>query len=174
MSAMTDVSTCTYYIFRRASLAAQMVMNPPTWWETWVQSRKTPWRREWLPTPVFWPGEFHGERSLAGYGPRGCRESDTTERLSLIFRRLVQTHGYKFLTCVIESQISISGVDLPSVCWMCPCGQPTTSSTRPSRLLPLILALSRPHVSLLTYMAPLLSPRSHIQWITKCCQFSQK
>ena len=38
-----------------------------------------PWRREWLPTPVFLPGEFHGQRSLGGYSPRGCKESDTTE-----------------------------------------------------------------------------------------------
>ena len=30
---------------------------------------KIPWRREWLPTPVFLPGEFHGQRSLAGYSP---------------------------------------------------------------------------------------------------------
>ena len=28
---------------------------------------KIPWRREWLPTPVFLPGESHGQRSLAGY-----------------------------------------------------------------------------------------------------------
>ena len=28
---------------------------------------KIPWRREWLPTPVFLPGEFHGQRSLVGY-----------------------------------------------------------------------------------------------------------
>ena len=37
----------------------------------------------WLPTPVFWPGEFLGQRSLAGYSPWGHKESDTTERLSL-------------------------------------------------------------------------------------------
>ena len=30
---------------------------------------KIPWRREWLPTPVFLPGEFHGQRSQAGYSP---------------------------------------------------------------------------------------------------------
>ena len=30
---------------------------------------KIPWRREWQPTPVFLPGEFHGQRSLAGYSP---------------------------------------------------------------------------------------------------------
>ena len=37
-----------------------------------------PWRRERLPTPVFWSGEFHGV-----YSPWGCEESDTTERPSL-------------------------------------------------------------------------------------------
>ena len=40
------------------SLVAQLVMNLPTKQETWVG--KIPWRRERLPTPVFWPGEFHG------------------------------------------------------------------------------------------------------------------
>ena len=43
-----------------------------------------PWRRERLPTPVFWPGEFHGL-----YSPWGCKESDTTERLSLSFSLLL-------------------------------------------------------------------------------------
>ena len=37
-----------------------------------------PWRSERLPTPVFWPGEFHGL-----CGPRGCQVSDTTEGLAL-------------------------------------------------------------------------------------------
>ena len=41
-----------------------------------------PWRREWQPTPVFLPGEFHEERNAAGYSPWGCKESDTTERLT--------------------------------------------------------------------------------------------
>jgi len=41
------------------------------------------WRRELLPTPVFFPGEFHGQRSLAGYSPWGHKELDTTERLTL-------------------------------------------------------------------------------------------
>ena len=44
--------------------------------------RKIPWRREWLPTPVFLPGKSHGQRSLEGYSSRGCKESDTTEQLS--------------------------------------------------------------------------------------------
>ena len=44
-----------------------------------------PWwlRREWLPTPGLLPGELHGQRSLARCSPRGCKESDTTEQLTL-------------------------------------------------------------------------------------------
>ena len=40
---------------------------------------KVPWRRAWQPTPVFLPGESHGQRSLAGYSPRSRKESDMTE-----------------------------------------------------------------------------------------------
>ena len=47
-----------------------------------------PWRREWQPTPVFLPGEFHGQRSVAGYSPWGCEEMDTTEQLTLYFLNL--------------------------------------------------------------------------------------
>ena len=43
------------------------------------------WRREWLLTSVFLPGEFYGERSLLGYSPRGHKESDTAEQLTLFF-----------------------------------------------------------------------------------------
>ena len=46
------------------------------------QVGKIPWRRKWLPTPVFSPGEFHGQRSLAGYSPWDRKELDTTERLT--------------------------------------------------------------------------------------------
>ena len=44
----------------------------------WV--RKISWRRKWQPIPVPLPGEANGWRSLAGYHPRGRKESDTTER----------------------------------------------------------------------------------------------
>ena len=37
------------------------------------------WRREWQPSPVFLPGECHGQRSLVGQSPWGHKESDTTE-----------------------------------------------------------------------------------------------
>ena len=49
--------------------------------DPWVG--KIPWRREWQPTPVFLPGELHGQRSLVGYSPWDHKESDTTERLTL-------------------------------------------------------------------------------------------
>ena len=39
--------------------------------DPWV--RKIPWRRKWQPTPVFLPGEAHGQRSLTGYSPWGHR-----------------------------------------------------------------------------------------------------
>ena len=50
--------------------------------ETWVWSlgREDPWRRAWQLTPVFLPGESHGQRSLVGYSPWGRKESDTTEQ----------------------------------------------------------------------------------------------
>ena len=44
---------------------------------------KVPWRRKWQPTPVFLPGESHGQRSLVDYRPWGCKESDMTEQLSM-------------------------------------------------------------------------------------------
>ena len=62
-----------------------MVKNPPamqeTWFNLWVG--KIPWRRKWLPTPLFLPGEFHGQRSLEGYSPWGCKELDMTDGLTL-------------------------------------------------------------------------------------------
>ena len=42
---------------------------------------KIPWRRARQPTPVFLPGESHGQRILVGYCPRGHKELDMTERL---------------------------------------------------------------------------------------------
>ena len=43
-------------------------------------SGRFPWRRAWQPTPVFLPGESHGQRSLVGYSPWGCcKESDSTD-----------------------------------------------------------------------------------------------
>ena len=40
---------------------------------------KIPWRRAWQTTPVFLPGESHGQRGLEGYSPWSHKESDSTE-----------------------------------------------------------------------------------------------
>ena len=57
---------------------------PLTWgipvFDPWV--RKILWRRAWQLTPVFLPGESHGQRHLAGYSPWGHKELDMTEQLS--------------------------------------------------------------------------------------------
>ena len=58
-----------------ASLVAQVVKNPPAVQETWVRSLgwEDPLEKERPPTPVFLPGESHGQRSLVGYSPWGRR-----------------------------------------------------------------------------------------------------
>ena len=64
-----------------------MVKSPLQCWrprlEPWVGN--IPWRTAWLPTPVFLPGESHGQRSLAGYSPWGQKKSDTTEQLTYFY-----------------------------------------------------------------------------------------
>ena len=68
---------------KRDSLVAQSVKNLPEGrpgFDPWFG--KIPWRKEWQPTPVFLPGEFHGQRSLVGYSPWSRTKSDTTERLT--------------------------------------------------------------------------------------------
>ena len=61
-----------------------MVKNPPAMQETqvWSLGGKIPWRREWLPTPVFLSGKFHEQRSWVGYSPAGGKDSDTTKQLT--------------------------------------------------------------------------------------------
>ena len=51
--------------------------------ETWFDPSvgKISWRRKWQPILVLLPGKFLGQRSLVGYSPWDCRESDMTERL---------------------------------------------------------------------------------------------
>ena len=66
----------------------------------WV--RKIPWRRKLQPAPVFLPGKFHKQWSLAGYSPGGCKKSDLTERLN--------THTH--IAFIFEAQLNLS----PAVC----------------------------------------------------------
>ena len=54
---------------------------------------KIPWRRAWQPTPVFFPGGSHGQRSLVGCSPWGCTELDRTGRLSTHSHRQASEPG---------------------------------------------------------------------------------
>ena len=69
--------------------------------ETQVQSlgQEDPWRRGWLPSPVFLPGEFRGQRNLARYSPCSCKELDMTE---------LDSHFHFFTIGVIHIRMSIS------------------------------------------------------------------
>ena len=68
--------------------------------ETRVQSLgwEDPWRREWQPTLVFLAGEFHGQKSLAGYSSLGRKESDMAEQL---------IHTHIPLPCISKNKPSI-------------------------------------------------------------------
>ena len=59
------LNKAVYYYYPCDSLCQKRGFDP------WVG--KIPWRRKWQPTPVLWPGEPHGQRSLEGYSPRGRR-----------------------------------------------------------------------------------------------------
>ena len=76
-----------------ASLVAQLIKNQlanagdtrDRGFDPWV--RKIPWRRKWQPTPVFLPGKFHGQKSLAGYSTWDHKELDTTEHALTAMKR---------------------------------------------------------------------------------------
>ena len=102
---------------------AQMVKSLPQCgrpgFDNWVS--KIPWRREWKPTPLFLPREFHGQRSLVGYSPWGRKELDMTERLTLSLsfqwlecflpsgcEKVFQVHPIHFLAPDPESATSLS------------------------------------------------------------------
>ena len=75
------------------SLVAQIVKSLPAMQGSQVQSLD--WEdtlgRKRQPTPVFLPGEFHGQWSLAGYIPWGCKELDITEQVSLNINMLIHS-----------------------------------------------------------------------------------
>ena len=92
-----------------ASLMAQMVKCLSAMQESQVWSlnlpamQEIPWRRQ--ATEVFLPGKFHGQRSLAGYSPRGCKESDMTEQLTLSKYALSICWSTWFASLILNSQL---------------------------------------------------------------------
>ena len=73
------------------------VKNLPAMKEAWVWSLgwEDPWRREWQPTPVFLPEEFHGQMSLVGYSPWGWKESNVTKTHTHTHTQ-THTHMHKY------------------------------------------------------------------------------
>ena len=79
-----DLIHCGICVLKGAFMVAQMVKNPPVMQETWVPSLgwEDHLKAGMATTPVFLPGESHGQRSLAGYISWSHKELDTTELLS--------------------------------------------------------------------------------------------
>ena len=74
-----------------------MVKRLPAMWETHPWVGKIPWRRNSQSTLVLLPEKSHGQRSLVGYSPWGCKESDMTERLLSLNDHLGEKHQLSFL-----------------------------------------------------------------------------
>ena len=76
------------YFTKKPAFQAALVVKNPYANEGDTRCRFSPWvgkilwSRKWQPAPVFLPGKFHEQRSLAGSSAWGCRELDTTELLS--------------------------------------------------------------------------------------------
>ena len=106
--------------------------------DPWV--KKIPWRRKWLPTPVFLPRESHGQRSLVGYSPWVHKESDTTEGLTLL-----SYVGRIDWTIDHVIQLSLQPLfSLQRLGWYLPCG----SKSQPSNPIVGLLGLPAPILSL--------------------------
>ena len=72
-----NVLTIVNSVAMNTGVHVSMVKNLPAMQETWVRTlhQKDPLEKGMATTPVFLPGEFHGQRSLAGYSPWSCKES---------------------------------------------------------------------------------------------------
>ena len=89
---------------------AKKVKNLPAMQETQVQSLsgEDPLKKEMAiqPPPAFLPRKSHGQKSLVGYSPWGCKESDTTERLSLYLQ--TDKNGYDLLMAFLwDTSVSL-------------------------------------------------------------------
>ena len=60
---------------------------------------KIPWRRTWQPTPVFLPGESHGQKSLVGYSPWGHKSWTQLKRLSTYIQKHMCSSFHKVKPC---------------------------------------------------------------------------
>ena len=86
-----------------------MVKNLPAMWETLVRSLdwEDALKKGMTPTLVFLPGEFHGQKSLAGYNPWAGKELEMTEQISLHFT-LWRSQTSEFISECTNSGVFIS------------------------------------------------------------------
>ena len=112
----------------RAIQVALMVKNLPAnagdirklRFDPWV--RKILCRRKWQPAPVFLPGESHGQRSLAGYSPWGCKELGMTEATEYMHICIERERQRKKLPCFFSS-CSVTHL-CPTLCDPVDCSTP--------------------------------------------------
>ena len=77
---------------------------------------KIPWSRKWQPTPIFLPGKFHGQRSLAGAtgSPWSCIEQDMPEN-TLIYWNYIKLLDKRPLLPSVEKSVALNGLGLSLV-----------------------------------------------------------
>ena len=105
-----------------------MVKNLPanagdTGFNHWV--RKIPWKREWQLIPVFSPEKSHGQRSLVGSSPWGCRELNTCGNLKRCCEARAESQGP--LRSPLQEPASVTMTE----------GAPTTHQPRSTQRIPL-------------------------------------
>jgi len=100
---MNEYSLTIPSVYFLGSPVAQMVKTKVV-----LQCRRpgfNPWVGK-VPTPVFLPGEFHGQRSIVGYSSRGCKESDAPERLTILLYFRTMFTMFKTIVYISKPQES--------------------------------------------------------------------
>ena len=97
---------CFHYFLKVCIWLAPLVKNLPanardkSQLDPWV--RQIPWRKAWQPTAVFLPGKFHEQKSLVGYSPQHCEDSDTTEaiyHIQILWSRFLIPDWFSCILC---------------------------------------------------------------------------
>ena len=130
----------------------------------WV--RKIPGRREWLPTPVFLPGKFPGQRSQVCYSPWGLKELDMTEQFTHTQNRILESEGiiesvFRVRACMLSL---FSCVWLFAALWTIACQVPLSKGFSQQEYwsgLPCssLRDLPSPGIESVSFMSPVLAGR---------------
>ena len=119
---------CPHTTYQNSQLPYSFSLSLSLHTHTHTHTHTVSWRRKWQPTPVFLPGEFHGQRKLVGYSPWSCQELDMTEGLtlslslsfSLYIFIYIHTHTYTVQGEAIPSTINEDfWGDREDCCWCC-------------------------------------------------------